>query len=613
MSTKLYLRTALGLLSASSRRRLWLIIGLLGVISVLDLAALIVVLGVLALATKAYSRPDTSTLAELPAPLPGLLQDLGIGSVGVLLSALGGVVILLFVAKSVLACAVLRRTFRFLAAQEANLTHVVMSKLIRAPLTVHLRLGNVDVMTDVTRGIGALVTSGIAPVVLIAVELLLILMVGVGLLFLAPAVAVGAILYFGITFALLNRWIAKRASTAGHSDALSTRRALTIIHWALGGYREVYVRGVAEYFVRELAEVTRSGASSRAEVNYLGVLPRYFLESALVLGLGFTFLVQVPFVGFGGALSGLALFAVAGFRLLPGLNRLQAASASINSAKPFGERALALLQGLESVGADTPLRNVTVSGTKTLSSGLTLDEVSFNYPGATQPALSRVSLHIPAGRMTALVGASGSGKSTLVDLMLGLLPPDEGRVLVDGRPMGSLDEDWLSHVGYVPQDVFLMPTSVKANVALGLADADIDDAKVWKALQRAALDDVVAALPGQLQFRLGDAGAGISGGQRQRLGIARALYVEPTLLFLDEATSALDVETEAEVTETLSGLDGLTKVVVAHRLSTVLNADQVIFLAAGRVRAVGSFTEVCRLVPDFARQVELSGLKTNPT
>jgi ATP-binding cassette subfamily C protein len=156
-----------------------------------------------------------------------------------------------------------------------------------------------------------------------------------------------------------------------------------------------------------------------------------------------------------------------------------------------------------------------------------------------------------------------------------------------------------------------MPASIRANVAFGLEDREIDDEAVWSALRRASLAEFVQRLPGDLHYELGDQGVGVSGGQRQRLSIARALYHDPRVLILDEATSSLDVETEAEITRTLSTLTGLTKIVVAHRLSTVREADQVLFLRDGHVEARGTFESVRQAVPDFARQVQLSGLSAD--
>ncbi|MDQ1709842.1 MAG: ATP-binding cassette, subfamily bacterial PglK, partial [Frankiaceae bacterium] len=358
--------------------------------------------------------------------------------------------------------------------------------------------------------------------------------------------------------------------------------------------------------------VNERGAASRAEVAHLALMPRYFLESALVVGMAFAFAIQVPVTGVQGALKGLALFAVAGFRLLPSVQRLQGSSTTIKSGQPFGERALALMKDLDEAlaetGQDADADAEAATPLLTLRQGITFDDVSLRYPGSSVLALNGVSVTLKAGNMTALVGASGSGKSTMIDILLGLLPATSGDVLIDGVPLRAARKGWLKLVGYVPQDVFLMPTTIRENVAFGIAAADVDDRDVWEALRRARLDDVVRAIPGGLDFSLGDGGTGVSGGQRQRLGIARALYHHPQVLILDEATSALDVETEAEITRTFAELEGLTKIVVAHRLSTVRDADEVLFLRAGVLEAVGRFDEIRRSVPDFARQVQLSGL-----
>ena len=334
--------------------------------------------------------------------------------------------------------------------------------------------------------------------------------------------------------------------------------------------------------------------------------------------MAFVFVVQLAVTDFAGALSGLALFAVAGFRLLPSLQRIQASASSIKSGQAAGERALRLLHDVAEArpGATPASPPGTAPETEaavpprmaTLTTGVLLDGVSFTYAGADRPALADVDLLFPAGRMSALVGPSGSGKSTLIDILLGLFEPGAGRVLVDDVDVRTVMRAWRHMVGYVPQQSFLMPASLRVNVAFGVEPSDIDDAAVWAALERASLGPFVRALPGGLEFELGDDGTGISGGQRQRLSLARALYHGPRVLILDEATSSLDVETEAEITQTLSALTDLTKIVVAHRLSTVRDADQVLFLRDGRIEARGTFDEVRDAVPDFARQVQLSGL-----
>jgi ABC-type multidrug transport system fused ATPase/permease subunit len=611
MTSLSYVASALRVLPTASRRRLFLVIALLAAVSLLDLLAVVLVLGLTAFGAQ---QAGNEKLTGVPGWVRGPLDLIGAESVTTVVSVLGLMVVCLFVGKSVLATLILRRVLKFLARQEAQLTHRLMAGLMRAPLTFHLRRSYIDVMTDITVGAESLVMRAVAPAILIASEVALIVMLVIGLLVLAPLVALGSVVYFALVLAILNRWIGARASAAGHADVEATKRGMTIIQWALGGFREVTTRGVGGYFVDRVGEVRARGAASRAEVAYLGLLPRYFLESALIVGMAVAFAIQLPVVGFAGAISGLALFAVAGFRLLPSLQRLQANAALIKTGQPFGERALSAMTQIDQAVAGQPDQTMDLVAERVpplaLRQSVEVVGLTFTYPGAERPALREVDACFPAGRMTALVGASGSGKSTLVDVLLGLLPPTSGDVRIDGVPLAELRRYWLRLVGYVPQSVFLMSATIRENVALGLPADEIDDDTVWQALRRASMSDTVAALPERLDYHLGDSGSGLSGGQRQRLGIARALYSSPQVLILDEATSALDVETEAEITDTLAQLEGLTKIVVAHRLSTVKHAEQVIFLRAGRVIAGGTFAEVSAAVPDFARQIELSGLRS---
>src|SRR5581483_6408496 len=197
-------------------------------------------------------------------------------------------------------------------------------------------------------------------------------------------------------------------------------------------------------------------------------------------------------------------------------------------------------------------------------------------------------------------GPTGSGKSTLLDLLLGILEPDSGSVLVDGTRLSDCREAWQRSIGYVPQDVYLVDDTLRANVALGWYGDEVDDERVREAVRLAELDKVVANLPQGLETRLGERGVRLSGGQRQRVGLARALYTRPSVLVLDEATSNLDQVTERQIVDTLTALQGgVTMIVVTHRVATVRNCDRVLYLDGGKVRALGSFEEVCRLVPEL--------------
>jgi ATP-binding cassette, subfamily B, bacterial PglK len=229
-----------------------------------------------------------------------------------------------------------------------------------------------------------------------------------------------------------------------------------------------------------------------------------------------------------------------------------------------------------------------------------LDNVAFSYPGADSAQVSNVSLTLTRGQTYGLAGPSGAGKSTLIDMLLGLLTPDSGRISVDGNILeGELRDSWLSAIGYVPQEPYVMDDTLRRNIAFGLADADIDDDRIWRALDQAQLGELIRSWPDALDTRLGDSGSRLSGGQRQRVAIARALYRGATFLVLDEATNALDAVTEQSINTTVHDLPGITALVVAHRIPALRACDEIVLLEDGRLVTSGGYEELISASPLF--------------
>ena len=238
-----------------------------------------------------------------------------------------------------------------------------------------------------------------------------------------------------------------------------------------------------------------------------------------------------------------------------------------------------------------------------------MQDVDFKYEGSTDSIISKATLEIEPGMFVALVGPTGSGKSTLVDLLLGVSEPQSGLITISGATPRDAIKMWPGKLGYVPQLVAMTDASVRENIALGVPKSLIDDDKVWEVLERVRLADILRESREGLDTEVGERGLRFSGGQRQRLGLARALFTDPSLLVLDEATSALDAETEQAVSQAIDELgSSVTRITIAHRLATVMHADKVIYLDAGRIVASGKFDEVRKLVPEFDQQAKLLGL-----
>jgi ABC-type multidrug transport system fused ATPase/permease subunit len=301
---------------------------------------------------------------------------------------------------------------------------------------------------------------------------------------------------------------------------------------------------------------------------------------------------------------------------MPSLLRLQGAALSLRNSAGVAGPTFALAEELNHpldavAEADNPdeIKAIVQRGNPDFNASISLKDVSFTYPGSDTRAVDGITLGLAAGQSLALVGKSGSGKSTLVDIILGLLPPEDGEALIGGVPAGQATTKWPGGVAYVPQEVLLANDTIRNNVALGLPAEAIDDDLVWEALKRAHLHDYMEGKAEGLDSHIGERGLRLSGGQRQRLGIARALYTRPKLLVLDEATSALDAETEQAITRTIQDLEGeVTTVLIAHRLSTVRDADLMVYLEDGKPLALGRFEDIRNAVPGLERQASLLGL-----
>lgn len=580
--------------------------------SVLDLAGVLLIglVGALSV-TTVQSQPP-------PAAVATVADLLGLGGLSnqalVVALAAGAAVVLL--TKSIVSSYLTRRVLVFLANRQALVSARLTRELLSRPLTFIQNRSSQETAYALIAGAGAATSQILGQLVIAATEFALLAVLAVALLYISPVVALGSIAFFAVVAVALQRAMGGWAARVGETAAKADIASLNAIQEALGAYREVTVSYRRNLYVSRIQDLRWQAARVTADTQFIGLFPKYMFEAALVGG-GFLlatylFATQDSVV----AVGTLALFLAAGTRVMPSLLRLQGATLALRGAAgaagPTFQLAIDLghpVDAVSEVPSARTIRERINRGNPDFVPSVSLLNVSVTYPGSTGFAVSDVDLDVQAGQSVGLVGASGAGKSTLADLCLGVLEPDSGTVKIGGIPPAECIRRWPGAVAYVPQDIILANATIRENVALGLPDAAIDDALVWQALDRAHLGKFARSRPEAIKAHIGERGVRLSGGQRQRLGIARALYTRPRLLVLDEATSALDAETEDAITQMISELEGdVTTIIIAHRLSTVRNADRLIYLESGRVVASGRFDDLMATVPEFSRQAHLMGL-----
>jgi ABC-type multidrug transport system fused ATPase/permease subunit len=442
-----------------------------------------------------------------------------------------------------------------------------------------------DMFNAVDRGPNSMVQGFLISVVTIISEVATAVVILGALMLLQPVTAIIAAIYFAVVAVAQHQLLSRSSSVAGESVVVHSTGVYATLLDAYSLSKLLSIN--PSQSLRPYLNMQRTSlALARGKVTFLGMLPRYFME--LILAIGFALIGSGTYAlsGSDATVSALTVFAAAGFRLLPIVNRIQGLVLQLFSIVP-GAR-LAFIQQNKSI----PVEQIH-SGTEEMV--LHLQEVTFQYPTANRPALMDINLVLRAGLQYAIVGPSGAGKTTLVDICLGLLQPQSGTVFCSPNVT----------VSYVPQETHIARLSLEQNIAL-----EWDTNKIDTALARNAKD--LARLHNILDGRAATAelsGQALSGGQKQRIGLARAIYRSPSLLFLDEVTSALDAETEHAVMSSIEQLRGsITVVIVAHRLSTVQHADQVIYVEEGKVLGIGTFEELRKSIPRLQRQIELGTL-----
>lgn len=604
MKQRDYVSKSISILQQDARRRLFFSLALQVITSVLDVLG-VCLMGLMISEAQGAGRTVSSVSISryLPSSLFGISHTSGVFLL--ILSA-----VCCFILKAFLAPLVHKRLIVQLGYASVSLSSEISRETFQQDLLFAERRSiqeNIFLLTEAT----FLTLQGILGFfsLIFAESLLLALMLGL-LLFVNPLLTIFIIVYFISLLMLLNKF--SRNTTQKYSKNLndSLVDASKDIQESLQAFREVYASQRVDSIVETASVKLLNSVESRAVLSWLNLLPKYILDASTIFGIvlvgGFAWLQSSEQT----ATVISVLFLVAASRIMPSLLRINTGFHGINNCADAADRIYTLLAELKNskLNAKVAEANVSPDNLKVIS--FEIRNLYFRYEDAQRDVIKGLSFDILPGEFLAVVGPSGAGKSTLVDLLMGAIMDTTCAIKVGGVTPRELVKKFPGIMGYVPQRVVLMNKTLNENIALGVPLEEIDPTAVWEALNMSALSSFVSSLPGGLDAIVAEGGNNFSGGQVQRIGLARALYSRPKILILDEATSALDAETEKEISDALKSLRGkMTLIVVAHRLATVKQADRILYLAPdGSQSTIGTFDELRKTIPSFDKQAELLGL-----
>lgn len=563
--------------------------------------------------------------AILPVIQVGMGEDISSGYLGYLHRFLGEperetfmlimslVLVFSFIFKGVFSLAIKWWSSGFLARQQTASSVTMLGAYLQEPYTEHRKRTTAEIL-QITGSATFQVYSGyVGSILSIIGEGLSIILLMILLAAVIPLETAIAFVYFGLASFGIQHFLKKRNANVGYIVWSKELEASAATLTAVDGFRENIIHGVTERSLFGYQRARLDAVDANRRKGFYFEMPKYLLEIIFVGGIALIMGVMVSTGGLSQA-AYMVVFAGACVRILPNFVRVISTLGTFRTAVPYLHTYERVAQELKAgtfrfLEKEPRIGDFALVRREVSRLDVSVENLSFRYPDGDQDVLKKLNFKVPSGSSVAFVGGSGSGKTTLIDLILGLLHPTEGRVLVNDRDIQQDLDAWHEKIGYVPQDVFISGKTVREEIAYGLKPEEVDNDRVWECVRLAELEDVVNSLEDGLNTKIGENGTRLSGGQRQRIGLARAFYRNPSVLILDEATSALDNETEYKITQAINRLtEGRTVFIVAHRLSTVRNVEQLLFMSQGEIVSQGTFSEVRAENAEFNRLVELGQL-----
>jgi ABC-type multidrug transport system fused ATPase/permease subunit len=524
-------------------------------------------------------------------------------------AVLGLLATALLISRTFFSVLIIRRTIYFLSRRSSELSGQLVRKLLSQDLLFVRKKSTQETLFALTSGTASVTTGVIGSLVSLIADISLLIVLGSGLLFVDPGVAAGTFALFGLVGVFLYFNLQMKAKNLGEESTKLTIESNEKLLQVLNSYREMIVRNRRFYFAREINETRIKLADVSAELAFMPNISKYTLEAATIFGILLISATQFLGQDASSAVASLSVFLVAGARIAPAVLRMQQGAIQIKSSIAAAQPTFDFIESLDLIEEIEDPGTVIDFLHKDFSPTVILNDVHFRYPNAKNDSIDNANLEILKGEQIAIVGASGAGKTTLVDLILGVIKPYSGEIRIAGLCPAEAIRNWPGAIAYVPQDINIASGTILENIALGFPSESFNTGFFERALRLARLDVFVNELPEGINTNVGEFGSRLSGGQKQRIALARALYFNPKIIVLDEATSSLDAETEYEISNAIKDLRGeITVILIAHRLSTVRDADKVVYLENGKIISVGDFDFVRQNVANFNKQANLMGL-----
>jgi len=593
------------LLKADDRKKI-ILLGLVQFsLSLLDLVALLLVGLITSLSLSALSVSGSPKYVRdimHMAPFVGhqLRTDI---------FALAGIAAFLLVAKTLVSAALTRRIVGFLTIREAELSSEYIDHLFHLSPIVQQKWTAQYIAGVALSGANSAITITIGQIINGIVEILSITLLFLGVTFVNPLVTISTIIFFVATAYFSTNVLGKRIKIAGNAVYKIGIESTELIQNELLTARDIYTSHKQKDFSAKFRDQRMKSYESMRAKAFIGIIPKFIFEIGLVFGAALIAGMQVLFYDARTAITGMVVFLALTSRLVPSLLKIQNSVLEIRAATSPTINFLSEYTNVKFLHDKMNSTPAIPSLPDQFDGEIVVKNMSIAYEGNDSVALHEISTKISYGQFVAITGPSGAGKTTFVDSILGMLEPISGEVSISGISPRSALEMWPNAIRYVPQDVSILPLSIKNNVTWPLTELDGVNQEIERLLELVNLDTWVNSLPDGIETILSSGGNSISGGQKQRIGIARALFNKPKILILDESTSALDTETESAITSNiLVETTGLTRIVIAHRLTTIKNADRIIYIENGKIFKEGNFTELRAHVPQFEKNLLAHGI-----